>query len=85
MYFGIVVGVVFSSAVSQFKSGGSISFNINVATIVVSLVVAFVILPTAFEKLGVNLEAPLLVRFGLFVQSGVFWNVLFAAIGKAIA
>jgi len=85
MYLGIVAGVLFSSAVSQFKTGESISLKFTVGTIVVSLVVAFVILPTAFEKLSVKLDAPLLVRVGLFVQHGVFWNVLFAAVGKAIA
>ncbi len=85
MYLGIVVGVLFSSAVSQFKAGESISLKFPAGMIVVSLVVAFVILPAAFEKLSVKLDAPLLVRVGLFVQHGVFWNVLFAAVGKAIA
>lgn len=84
MYFGIVVGVLFSSAVSQFKAGESVGLKFTVATVVLSLVVAFVIVPAAFEKLNARLDAPLLVRVGLFVQHGVFWNVLFAAVGKAI-
>jgi hypothetical protein len=85
MYLGIGAGVLFSSAVSQFKAGESISLKFTVGTIVVSLLVAFVVLPSAFEKLSVRLDAPLLVRVGLFVQHGVFWNVLFAAVGKAVA
>jgi hypothetical protein len=85
MYLGIVAGVLFSSAVSQFKTGESISLKFTVGMIVVSLVVAFVILPATFEKLSVKLDSPLLVRVGLFVQHGVFWNVVFAAVGKTIA
>jgi hypothetical protein len=85
MYSGIVLGVLFSTAVYQFKAGEAISLRITAVTLVVSLIVAFAILPAAYEKLKVKRDAPLLVRIGLFVQHGVFWNVLFAAAGKAIA
>lgn len=85
MYLGLVVGVLFSSAVSQFKEGKTVSLTFTVWTVVLSLVIAFLIVPVAFEKLSAKLDSPLLVRIGLFVQHGVFWNVLFAALGKAFA
>ncbi len=85
MYLGVFIGVLFSSAVAQFKSGNRISFNIGLATIVVSAVVALIVVPQAFEKLKMQPSAPIIVRFGFFVQNGVFWRVIFEAVGKAIS
>ena len=83
-YLGIVVGVFFSSAAAQMKSGASLNMNISVPSILLSLVIAFVILPVAYEKLNVNPASPLLIRIGLAVQHGVFWQVLFGSIGNMI-
>jgi hypothetical protein len=85
MYFGTVVGVVFSSAVMSASSGKTTSLSVSISTVVVALVIAFVVIPIAFEKLTIKPDAPLVARFGLFVQHGVFWHVLFGAVGKAIA
>jgi len=84
LYFGIVIGVLFSSIVAQFGSSG-FNLNLTAINILVSIVIAFIIIPTAFEKLSVKPEAPLLIRFGLFVQNGVFWQVLLKSIGTAVA
>lgn len=35
-----------------------------------------------FEKLSVRPDAPFVVRLGLFVQTGVFWQVIIVSIGK---
>jgi len=44
-----------------------------------------VIIPVVFEKLSVRPDAPFIVRFGLFVQNGVFWQVIIGSIGKTFA
>ena len=84
MYLGIAIGVFFSSAVTQFKTSAPKSITFTVGTIAVSLVIAFVVVPVAFERLQLKSSSPFIVRFALFVQNGVFWNVLFAAAGKAL-
>lgn len=84
LYFGILIGVVFSSTVLQMSSEQSVRIELSIAKILVSAIVAFVILPPAFEKLRINPVSPFLVRFGLFIQQGVFWHVLLTSIGKTI-
>ena len=84
LYFGAVIGVIFSSAVMQFESGRAVFINISWTTVLISSVVALAIMPIAFEKLRVGTDGPLFFRIGLFVQHGVFWQVLFGAAGKAI-
>jgi multidrug transporter EmrE-like cation transporter len=84
VYSGIVAGVLFSSAAMQMKSDAPININISASSILVSLIIAFVILPAAYEKLNVNPASPLLVRIGLAIQHGVFWQVLFGSIGKML-
>jgi hypothetical protein len=85
MYFGVVIGVVFSSVVQQFKSGQVIGLKISLASLLVAGVIALVIIPVVFQKLTVRPDAPFLVRFGLFVQNGVFWHVITSSIGKTFA
>lgn len=84
IYLGIVAGVLFSSTAMQMKSDTPININISASSILVSLIIAFVILPAAYEKLDVNPASPLLIRIGLAVQHGVFWQVLFGSIGKML-
>lgn len=82
LYLGTVIGVLFSAALTQFRAGRIDNLNISVTTIAVSCVVTLFIIPPTFEKLNVNPDAPFLVRFGLFVQNGVFWEVIFDSVGK---
>jgi len=85
MYFGVFLGVAASSAVQQFKSGTNVSFNnLTIGTFVIAAVVAIAIIPYVYRKLSVRPDAPFLVRFGLFVQNGVFWQVVFGSIGKSL-
>ncbi len=72
MYLGVLLGVYFSSVIRDQSSK---------PTLILAAFIAFSIVPIAFEKLSINPKAPLLVRFGLFVQNGVFWDVMFQAIG----
>lgn len=73
MYFGVLLGVYFSSLIRGSQSQ---------ASLLIAALVALVIIPVVFEKLNVNPKAPFIVRFGLFVQNGVFWDVIFESIGK---
>lgn len=84
MYLGILLGVIFSSAVQQFKSGGAVSLNVTIGSLVVAAIVALVVIPLVFEKLSVRPDSPFIVRFGLFVQNGVFWHVTISSIGKTV-
>lgn len=73
MYLGVLVGVYFS---------GMIRAQSSKPTFVLAAFIALTIVPVVFEKLSINPKAPLLVRFGLFVQNGVFWDVMFQAIAS---
>jgi hypothetical protein len=67
MYLGVLLGVYFSGMVR----GQEVR-----PTFVLAAFIALTIVPIAFEKLSINPKAPFLSRFGLFVQQGVFWDVL---------
>jgi hypothetical protein len=84
MYFGIFIGIFFSTAVNQFKKEGAFNLAISVPTILISAVIALVLIPIVYEKLNLNPGSPFIVQFGLFVQHGVFWHVIFGAIGESI-
>jgi hypothetical protein len=81
MYAGVVVGVMFSSAVINANSAG---LAISWRYVVWACIVGLVLMPTVFRKLNVKPNAPLIVRLGLFVQNGVFWQTLVQAVGKSI-
>lgn len=83
MYVGVVIGVLFSPVVEQFKSGKIISLNIGIYYVAIAAIVALVIIPVVFEKLNVKANSPFIVRLGLFVQNGVFWQVLIGSISSS--
>jgi hypothetical protein len=82
-YLGLMIGILLSSAVMQFQSGKATTMNITPTTLVISCVVAFVLMPYVYEK-ALRPEALFIVQLGLFIQSGVFWSVIFTSIGKAL-
>jgi hypothetical protein len=84
MYAGVVVGVILSGTVQQYKVGEPVTLRLTWGTGAMAAVVGLIIIPQVFEKLKVDSEAPFIVRLGLFVQNGVFWQVMFSAIGKAM-
>lgn len=73
MYFGILLGIYFSSLIRGQQSQLSLW---------IAALVALIIIPVVFEKLNVDPQAPFIVRFGLFVQNGVFWDVIFESLGQ---
>ncbi len=84
LYLATAVGVFFSSAVLAFQAGKPLTINLTPLTVLVSLVIAAIIMPYAYQKLGAPPDVPLVVRIGLFVEHGAFWPVLLTVIGKAI-
>jgi len=84
MYLGLLVGVLFSTAVNQFKNGQAANLDINPATIIISAVIALVLVPMVYKNLRIDAKAPFIVQFGLFVQNGVFWNVIVDSLGKVV-
>jgi len=84
MYFGLLVGVVFSTAVNQFKKGEVANLNIDPATIIISSIIALILVPMVYKNLRIDSKAPFIVQFGLFVQNGVFWNVIVDSLGKVV-
>ena len=83
MYLGTFLGIVFSTAISQFRSG-SMHLEFPIGEIILSAVIAVVIIPLVYEKLMLNPRAPLIVQFGIFVQNGVFWHVLIDSVGSLL-
>ena len=84
MYLGVLVGVIASTAVQQFTAGGDVAFSASWGMLAIAALVALVLIPMVFEKLRVDPHAPFIVRLGLFVQTGVFWQVVMAGIAKAM-
>jgi hypothetical protein len=83
MYVGTFIGVLLSTAVTQFQAGNT-DLTFTVYEVVLSAVVAFVIIPVVYEKLQLNPGIPFVVQFGLFVQNGVFWHIVIGTIGSAL-
>lgn len=84
LYFGILIGVVFSSAVRGFSSG-NMKLRITGPTLIIAAVVALVIIPNVYQMLAISPDAPFIVQLGLFVQNGVFWEVILGSASKAAA
>lgn len=82
MYLGVVVGVLFQPVLGQYRAGGIISFSLPWALVIVALLIALVVTPNVYEKVGVRRDSPGLVRFGLFAQQGLMWQVLLDAAAK---
>lgn len=82
MYIGVLIGILFSTAVGQFQSGEQITLAMNTSKIIVSAVIALMVVPQVYGKL--KPDSPFIVQFGLFVQNGVFWSVAIDLIRKTL-
>jgi hypothetical protein len=82
MYFGTFIGVFFSEYVKDFKAGNNVVLSITWLRILIVGVVAIIIIPPIYEKFKVHPTSPFIVRFGLFVQNGIFWQAIVNVIGK---
>lgn len=84
LYIATVAGVLLSSVAMDLSSGGPLFIKITTNSVIGSMVVAFAIIPFAFGKLKLYQNVPFIFRVGIFVQHGVFWQVVFGSIGNAI-
>lgn len=84
MYFGLLVGVLFSAGINQFKKGEAANLNMDPAMIIISAVIALMLVPVVYKNLRIDPKSPFIVQFGLFVQNGVFWNVIIDSLGKVV-
>ncbi len=82
LYMGMLIGVILSSVVTEYMSGNAVELKTSISVLIISAVIALVVIPKAFEYLKFTPDMPLIGRLGLFVQYGVFWNVLLGSIGK---
>jgi hypothetical protein len=85
MYLGTVIGVLGSSALAKYRESGAVAFDFNWAVLGITLFIALVIFPSVYKRADVDATAPFLVRFGLFVQNGVFWDALIGGLGQGTA
>lgn len=84
MYLGVLLGVIFSSAIKKFAEGITTELSFSWSYLAISAVAALLIIPYVYDKLKIHKDAPFIVRFGFFVQNGVFWEVIISGIGKAL-
>lgn len=70
MYVGVVLGVCFRSLLSADATPINFGF---------AAMIGFAVLPIVFEKLSIKPGTPLLFRFGLVVQHGMFWDLVLRA------
>ncbi len=83
MYCSTLLGVLFSTAVHHFGTG-DLKLTLTYGEVIVSGVIALMIIPVIYEKLELDVKAPFIVQIGLFVQNGVFWQVLIESLGGVL-
>jgi hypothetical protein len=81
LYIGTVVGVLFSTAIIQYKTGQVEALHISITSILLSLTIALILMPNIYEK-ALKPDTPFIVELGIFVQQGVFWSIVLTAIGQ---
>jgi hypothetical protein len=82
LYAVVVVGVIFSAAVTQAQKGQALTLDLSWPWVAVAAFIALITFPAVWQSLSTS-TAPLLVRMGLAAQGGAFWSVLVSAAQKA--
>lgn len=70
MYTAIILGVYFSNKI---RGGGSSNFS---GDLVVAGLAALLVMPVVFDKVRFKENTPILIRFALYFQSGVFADAI---------
>jgi hypothetical protein len=84
MYLGVLIGVIFSTAVNSYNQTGMININITLVQIGLSFIIALIIVPNVYERLSIQSDSPFIVQLGFFVMNGITWQVIMGTVGKAI-
>ena len=73
MYLGVLLGVCFRDLMLEQEAQVNLPF---------AAMIALAVVPIVFEKLSIKPRSPLLFRFGLFVQHGMFWDAILEVAGS---
>ncbi|HOO55138.1 MAG TPA: hypothetical protein PLM24_03485 [Methanothrix sp.] len=84
LYFGVFFGVILGQCLPNLACPEDILSAISIVQIVLYASIAILIVPNVYQELKIDPASPFLIQFGLFVQNGVFWDVIFNSIGRAI-
>ncbi|MBF0464271.1 MAG: hypothetical protein HQK88_05170 [Nitrospirae bacterium] len=84
MYVGVVIGIIFSKSLNVYSNSGILSLDIGIQAFLVYSVIALVTIPIIYEKLSIKANTPFIVRFGLFVQYGVFGELILNSVIRTI-
>jgi hypothetical protein len=84
LYLGSILGVFASAFIHKVGRDGT--FNIlshgSINTLIVSFFMSLAIIPITYRTLEVPREAPFFIRFTLFFEHGVFWQVITEFAGR---
>ena len=76
LYLFIVLGVLFAPFLNLISNGTALPQEVvNPVIVLGAALIGFFIIPTVWEKVGARPDAPAIVRFALFFQFGVFWQM----------
>lgn len=79
---GIFAGVLLSDSVLQARLGDSnLAIELSPTNLFIKSVIAFILVPVVYQR-NIDPNTPFLVQLGIYVQSGVFWPVLFDSIAR---
>ena len=84
LYVFTALGVCLSSIIKNYHNTAQISFNISIYSIILSFFISLMLMPVVYEKLALAPNTPLIVRLGLFFQTGVFWHTMIDFCGNTI-
>jgi hypothetical protein len=81
MIIGVLIGIVFSKAVLQKAEEGIVSNplqNLTRYDLIIDLILALFITPYVYNNtLKLDPSLPFLIRFGLYLQAGVSYPIIF--------
>jgi hypothetical protein len=81
MFLGVFIGVLLSESILAASKTGAFEMpQLNPSVIILKSVVTLLIVPIVYRE--VKEEEIFLVRFGIYVQNGVFWSVILTSISK---
>lgn len=83
LFATVAVGVILSKGIAQARAGQVISFDFNIAWLLVAGLIALMTFATIWKNIGADPDATLLVQMSVAAQGGAFWAVLLTAVEKA--
>jgi len=82
LYCGTILGVFVSLIAHGSGQHSLLDLQANAGNLGLCLVLSISIIPHAYKTLEIPHGAPLFIRFLMFVENGVFWQVIFSFAGS---